>query len=124
MPSQTKPFVPKPSTKQPTLFKSPPLQTKTQAIKRAKFDDSVLKRQREQELLAKQLQVKAQREEERRIKELRRTALIPKARPMPKLAPPPPPKKSGKMLTIPKSPKLSTSLRAKRTSLKTPILYA
>ena len=123
MPKST-PFVPKPSMKAPTMFKSPPLQTKMQAVKRLKFDTEVLQKQKEATLLAKQLQVKAQREEERRIKELRRTALVPKARPMPRLAPPPPPRKSAKMLTVPKSPKLSTSGRARRNRDVDKVLYA
>jgi hypothetical protein len=123
MPKST-PFVPKPSMKAPTMFKSPPLQTKVQAVKRLKFDTEVLQKQKEATLLAKQLQVKAQREEETRIKELRRTALVPKARPMPRLAPPAPPRKSAKMLTVPKSPKLSTSGRARRNRDVDKVLYA
>jgi hypothetical protein len=88
------------------------LATKTQAVKRARYDANQERKMQELEQIKKISLANKRREEEILLKKRRRDELVHRPLPMPRSEPPPQLKKSAKMLTIPKSPKLNTRVRA------------
>jgi hypothetical protein len=91
---------------------SPILVTKAQAAKRAKYDAEQGMKTQELERIQKIANARRRQAEEVLMKKRRREELVHKPLPMPKFGPPSQLMRSSKMLTIPKSPKLNTKMRA------------
>ncbi|VFQ88015.1 unnamed protein product [Cuscuta campestris] len=102
--------VPEKTRKPLTQIQEFNLHVEHRAVDRAKFDEKI----KEKEVIYKRYRDEADSarmmEEEKALKQLRRT-LVPHARPIPKFHQPFQPQKSSKQVTIPKSPKLEVLKR-------------
>ncbi|XP_034575853.1 microtubule-destabilizing protein 60 isoform X2 [Setaria viridis] len=104
----------KPAVKERTEPIDLVLHSDMRALERAEFDQHVLERNKFAELQRMEWERQQELEEQERIRQLRRTDLIPKAQPMPCFERPFIPKRSAKPATIPMEPKFH--LRPERLS--------
>ncbi|GBG66033.1 hypothetical protein CBR_g55011 [Chara braunii] len=90
-----------------TTIQEPNLSVERRAIERQKFNSMVEAKQRDAKRSRDEYEAQVKEEELRVIQELRRTEMIPKARPIPAYPPPAQPAKSTKELTRPVSPQFT-----------------
>nr|CAB3496688.1 unnamed protein product [Digitaria exilis] len=95
----------KPAVKERTEPLDLVLHSDVRAVERAEFDQHVLERNKFAEQQRLEWERQQELEEQERIRQLRRTELIPKAQPMPYFDRPFVPKRSTKPATIPMEPK-------------------
>ncbi|CAL4929763.1 unnamed protein product [Urochloa decumbens] len=98
-------FLIKPAVKERTEPVDLVLHSNVRALERAEFDQHVLERNKFAEQQRLEWERQQELEEQERIRQLRRTELIPKAQPMPYFERPFIPKRSTKPATIPIEPK-------------------
>ncbi|CAL4913235.1 unnamed protein product [Urochloa decumbens] len=98
-------FLIKPAVKERTEPVDLVLHSDVRALERAEFDQHVLERNKFAEQQRMEWERQQELEEQERIRQLRRTELIPKAQPMPYFERPFIPKRSTKPATIPIEPK-------------------
>ncbi|KAG2542559.1 MAP7 domain-containing protein 1-like isoform X2 [Panicum virgatum] len=95
----------KPAVKERTELIDLVLHSDVRALERAEFDQHVLERNKFAEQQRLEWERQQELEEQERIRQLRRTELIPKAQPMPYFDRPFIPKRSTKPATVPMEPK-------------------